>query len=57
MQLDLASLASVRAFAKAYEESGLPLHRLFLNAGLNRIGKQFTEDGFDAVYVPLAMCF
>jgi NAD(P)-dependent dehydrogenase (short-subunit alcohol dehydrogenase family) len=34
MALDLASLASVRAFAQAYRERGLPLHLLLNNAGL-----------------------
>ncbi|KAG0056068.1 hypothetical protein BGZ83_006505 [Gryganskiella cystojenkinii] len=32
-ELDLASFASIRAFAKKYQESGLPLHILIDNAG------------------------
>lgn len=53
--LDLVSLASVRAFAKAYKDSGLPLHRLFQNAAVNCVGKTVTEDGFDMVYVHLTL--
>ncbi len=34
MQLDLSSLASVRAFVKAFKATGKPLHILIANAGV-----------------------
>jgi len=34
MELDLASLSSVRAFAAAYKRTGKPLHILMCNAGI-----------------------
>lgn len=33
MELDLSSLASVKAFAEAFKATGKPLHTLILNAG------------------------
>jgi len=50
MQLDLASLASVRGFARQYLESGAPLHCLVNNAGLFAMGDRArcqTADGFE----------
>ena len=34
MQLDLSSLASIRRFAEAWKQRGLPLHALINNAGI-----------------------
>ena len=46
--LDVASLASVRAFATAFSSSGAPLHVLVNNAGVMARGeRQLTEDGFE----------
>ncbi|TFY59361.1 hypothetical protein EVG20_g7821 [Dentipellis fragilis] len=45
--LDLASLASVRSFARRLLESGLPLHLLVNNAAVNFVPKMTTEDGLD----------
>ncbi|TFY72720.1 hypothetical protein EVG20_g311 [Dentipellis fragilis] len=47
--LELASLASVRAFAKRFLESGLPLNTLISNAAISEIGKVLTTDGLDAL--------
>lgn len=49
MQLDLASLANIRAFAGAVLAKGLPLHALINNAGAIGLGNdiQFTRDGFE----------
>jgi retinol dehydrogenase-12 len=52
MPLDLASLASVKAFASDFKKLGIPLHTLVLNAGVMKspgsefIGKNLTY-GFD----------
>jgi NAD(P)-dependent dehydrogenase (short-subunit alcohol dehydrogenase family) len=49
LELDLASLASVRAAAKRFLDSGRPLHILVNNAGL--AGKRGrTEDGFELAF-------
>ena len=45
-QLDLVSFASVRAFASRYIKSGLPLHVLYNNAGVN-LPRHITADGFE----------
>ncbi|GMV38706.1 MAG: short-chain dehydrogenase [Myxococcales bacterium] len=45
--LDLASLASVRAFAQAFLESGAALHLLINNAGVMIPPASKTEDGFE----------
>ncbi len=46
--LDVASFASVRAFANKYKNDGLPLHVLVHNAGVHGVGsKVMTEDGLD----------
>jgi len=52
MQFDAASFKSTRAFADEFLKTGLPLHRLVLNAGLGRdVSGQFvTEDGFDTTF-------
>lgn len=46
--LDLASFASVRAFAKQYNNDRVTLHVLVHNAGVHGVGsKVITEDGLD----------
>ncbi|TFY80009.1 hypothetical protein EWM64_g4003 [Hericium alpestre] len=47
--LDLASMASVRCFAKRYNDSGLFLHIFIHNAAMVVMGqgKLISEDGFD----------
>jgi light-dependent protochlorophyllide reductase len=52
MRLELASLASVRAFAAAYGAAGLPpTHALICNAGLQVIsGTRLTEDGYELTF-------
>jgi NAD(P)-dependent dehydrogenase (short-subunit alcohol dehydrogenase family) len=49
MELDLASLASVRAFAANYQATGYPLHVLINNAAATGLDNQirFTPDGFE----------
>jgi len=47
MQLDLASLESVRKFATSFEEKSLPLHILVNNAGIMACPKSKTVDGFE----------
>lgn len=43
MQLDLSSLASVRQFAQAWQNRGLPLHVLICNAGIFSMSGGFRE--------------
>ena len=51
MQLDTASLDSVRNFASEYKNSGLgSIHALLLNAGISGSHKGVTVDGFDIVF-------
>ncbi len=52
MELDLASLASIRSFAGAFSNSGLPpLHGVVCNAGLQIIkGTAYTHDGFEMTF-------
>ena len=52
LPLDLASFASVRACAAAFQAKGLPLKVLINNAGGSIPGKQasFTEDGFEMTF-------
>jgi light-dependent protochlorophyllide reductase len=52
MSLDLASLASVRAFAQAYAGRNLPpLRGVVLNAGVQFVkGTTYTQDGFEATF-------
>lgn len=47
MQLDLASFASIRKFAKEFLATGKPLHILINNAGIMAHDKSFTEDGLE----------
>ncbi len=47
-ELDLASLASVRAFARGFLASERPLHLLINNAGVMLPSRAETEDGFEA---------
>ena len=50
--LDLASFASVRQCAAAFQAKGYPLHVLINNAGGSNPGKQacFTPDGFELTF-------
>ena len=50
MQLDLSSLASVRAFSKKIIESGEKISVLVNNAGIAGMNKGTTEDGFELVF-------
>ncbi|AZN38830.1 SDR family NAD(P)-dependent oxidoreductase [Paenibacillus albus] len=51
MELDVASLASVRTFVKRYnEQNEEPLFGLVCNAGINGMNKGLTQDGFDIVF-------
>src|SRR2546425_691502 len=52
MPLDLASLASVRAFAKDFAGRSLPpLHAVICNAGLQVVsGTTYTQDGFEMTF-------
>jgi NAD(P)-dependent dehydrogenase (short-subunit alcohol dehydrogenase family) len=47
LQLDLASLKSVRAFAKAFTDKFPRLDVLLENAGVSTSKRQLTEDGFE----------
>jgi len=48
IRLDLASLASVRTFAREYVAQKRPLHLLINNAGVLHKHRTLTEDGFEA---------
>jgi NAD(P)-dependent dehydrogenase (short-subunit alcohol dehydrogenase family) len=52
MQLDLASLESVRSFVAAFAAAGLPaLQGLINNAGLQVMsGLEYTQDGFELTF-------
>jgi len=50
MQLDLASLASVRTFARQILDAGRPLQLLINNAGIMIPDRRLTEDGFEAQF-------
>ena len=54
MQLDTASLQSVRDFVEQYKSVyNKPIHALLCNAGISGVGlkkKQLTEDGFDILF-------
>jgi len=51
MQLDLASLKSVRTFASEYQKKSLPINILILNAGAwMGSTRTFTEDGFENTF-------
>lgn len=47
INLDLASLQSVRRFVRRFEGRGLPLNVLVNNAGVMLVRKGCTEDGFE----------
>jgi NAD(P)-dependent dehydrogenase (short-subunit alcohol dehydrogenase family) len=47
LPLDLSSLKSVRAFAEAFQASGLDLHVLVLNAGAILQSRSISEDSLD----------
>ena len=51
LQLDTASLASVRKFAEDYENSGTgSIYALLLNAGINGMHSGMTEDDMEIVF-------
>ncbi|KAI8501902.1 hypothetical protein Bbelb_203140 [Branchiostoma belcheri] len=50
LQLDLASLRSVKQFADNFRLRELPLHILVLNAGLFGLPWQLTEDGLESLF-------
>ncbi|XP_035678821.1 WW domain-containing oxidoreductase-like [Branchiostoma floridae] len=50
LQLDLASLRSVKQFADNFRLRELPLHILILNAGLFGLPWQLTEDGLESIF-------
>jgi light-dependent protochlorophyllide reductase len=52
LQLDLASLQSVRDFVKVFENANLPpLHGLINNAGMQVMsGLEYTKDGFELTF-------
>jgi len=52
MRLELASLASVRAFVAAYGDAGLPpTHALICNAGLQVVSDtRLTDDGYELTF-------
>lgn len=51
LQLDTASLASVRQFAKDYENLNIGrIYALLLNAGINGMHSGMTEDGMEVVF-------
>ena len=47
LQLDLASLNSIKEFSKKFHELESQLHILINNAGVMACPKAFTEDGFE----------
>ncbi|GJJ74916.1 hypothetical protein EMPS_07274 [Entomortierella parvispora] len=49
-ELNLASFASCRAFAKKYQESGLPIHILINNAGITSTTFSLTEDNHESIF-------
>ncbi|OBF35881.1 alanine-phosphoribitol ligase [Mycobacterium sp. ACS1612] len=52
MPMDLASLASVRAFTEAFHAAGLPpLHAIVCNAGVQVVsGTEYTQDGVEMTF-------
>ena len=50
MELDLASISSVCAFAENYKALNWPLYGILCNAGINAISTDVTPDGFDIVF-------
>ncbi|EFJ21828.1 hypothetical protein SELMODRAFT_106485 [Selaginella moellendorffii] len=50
MELDLASLASVRGFVEDFKKSGLPLNLLINNAGLMFCPFSLTADGVESQF-------
>jgi NAD(P)-dependent dehydrogenase (short-subunit alcohol dehydrogenase family) len=50
MLADMASLDSVRAFARVFEESRGSLHVLLNNAGVVRLRRSLTADGFETTF-------
>jgi NAD(P)-dependent dehydrogenase (short-subunit alcohol dehydrogenase family) len=52
VQLDLASLASVRACADALVAAGKPFDVVIANAGVMACPKAVTADGFETQFAP-----
>lgn len=51
IELDLASLTSIRNFTNDFSKAGLPsLHAIVCNAGLTIIGTTYTQDGFEMTF-------
>ncbi|XP_076825879.1 WW domain-containing oxidoreductase-like isoform X2 [Clavelina lepadiformis] len=50
MELNLASLQSVKTFANEFKSTDLPLHMLILNAGVFALPWQLTEDGIERMF-------
>eukprot|EP01111_Echinosteliopsis_oligospora_P005558 TRINITY_DN1898_c0_g1_i1.p1 TRINITY_DN1898_c0_g1~~TRINITY_DN1898_c0_g1_i1.p1 ORF type:complete len:275 (-),score=49.19 TRINITY_DN1898_c0_g1_i1:73-897(-) len=49
-ELDLSSIASVKDFAKKFNDSGLPIDSLVSNAGINATEWVETSDGYEQTY-------
>lgn len=47
LPLDVSSLRSVRCFTSRFEETGLDLHTLVLDAGAVLVDRRISEDGLD----------
>lgn len=47
LQLDLASMKSIREFSRKFHEIESNLHILINNAGVMGCPKEFTKDGFE----------
>jgi retinol dehydrogenase-12 len=50
MQVDLASLKTVKTFAEQFIALNKPLHMLINNAGIMACPKSYTEDGFETQF-------
>jgi NAD(P)-dependent dehydrogenase (short-subunit alcohol dehydrogenase family) len=50
MKLDLANLESVESFVKEYKVSSMPIHHLYLNAGVMFPEHGLTKDGFETQF-------
>ncbi|XP_013402366.1 WW domain-containing oxidoreductase [Lingula anatina] len=50
MQLELASLKSVKAFGEEYKKTNWPIHILILNAGIASVPFSLTEDGLESTF-------
>lgn len=50
LPLDLASLDSVRSFARQFAEAGAPCDALVANAGVQSVGDKWSADGFELTF-------